>query len=148
MRVVIDTNVVASRSLSPHGNAARIFAAWRTGAFDVLASEPILAEYRRALGYERVRRVHGMSESAIARMVGQFQQFAIAVAPIVPLAIVLDDPSDDKFLECAVAGGADYIISGDRHLRSLGDYEGIRILTPVVFVTLLDEAADGETPLN
>jgi len=45
------------------------------------------------------------------------------------LAIIKDDPDDDRVLECAVAGHADYIVSGDRHLLKLGSYDSIPILT-------------------
>lgn len=47
------------------------------------------------------------------------------------------DPDDDKFILCAVAGGADYIISGDRDLLSISSYKDIRIITPGEFIDLL-----------
>jgi len=51
------------------------------------------------------------------------------------LKIVPGDPADDKFIECAVALKADFVITGDRALRDIGDYMGIRILNPQKFLS-------------
>ena len=56
---------------------------------------------------------------------------------ITGIAVIAADPSDDMVLACAVAGKADYIVSGDPHLLDLGEYEGIRIVSPAVFVSIL-----------
>jgi predicted nucleic acid-binding protein len=50
--------------------------------------------------------------------------------------VIHDDPSDDKFLEAAVAGNASYVISGDKHLLKLSEYQGIQILKPRDFVQM------------
>jgi predicted nucleic acid-binding protein len=60
-------------------------------------------------------------------------QAEIVLAPTLP-AVIPDDPSDDKFLEAAVAGNASYIISGDKHLLKLSEFQGIQILKPKDFV--------------
>ncbi len=55
------------------------------------------------------------------------------IIPVVPsrrIAVIREDPPDNMFLECAVEARADYIISGDRHLKRLGTFEGIEILAP------------------
>ena len=52
---------------------------------------------------------------------------------------VYDDPDDDKFIECAVSGNADYIISGDQHLLQLKEYSGIKILNASEFLELVNE---------
>lgn len=51
--------------------------------------------------------------------------------------VILEDPDDDKFLACAIDGGADYIVSGDHHLLDLGSYEGIPILRPATFLQIV-----------
>ena len=146
MRLVLDTNVVVSRFLSPLGPPARVVEHWSAETFVLLVSEPILAEYRRALLYERVRARHGMSEQQVAEVIAGFRQFATLVVPQVALQVIRDDPADDKFLECAVTGGADYIVSGDTHLLRLGEYAGIQILSPAGFLMLLQHDALGEAP--
>jgi predicted nucleic acid-binding protein len=60
-------------------------------------------------------------------------QAEIVLAPALP-SVIHDDPSDDKFLEAAVAGRAPYIISGDKHLLRLSVFQGIQILKPRDFV--------------
>ncbi|PTL35659.1 hypothetical protein CLG94_07790 [Candidatus Methylomirabilis limnetica] len=56
---------------------------------------------------------------------------------VVCLTVISEDPPDDHYLECAIEGDADYIVSGDQHLLELGEYQGIRILTPRAFLNIL-----------
>lgn len=63
---------------------------------------------------------------------------ATVVVPSRTLSIIEDDLSDNRVIECAVAGDAPYIVSGDRHLRDLGTYKGKRVVSPGAFVLLLD----------
>ncbi|HEX3941384.1 MAG TPA: putative toxin-antitoxin system toxin component, PIN family, partial [Acidobacteriaceae bacterium] len=62
---------------------------------------------------------------------------AVIVTPDFSLAVIEDDPDDDRVLECAVAGKADYIVSGDRHLVKLGSYRGIPIMTARQFMDVV-----------
>jgi len=55
------------------------------------------------------------------------------------LNVVLEDSSDNKFLECAVDGDADYVVSGDEHLLRIGCYQGIRILPARRLIKLLEK---------
>lgn len=138
MRVVVDTNIVVSRSISAKGAPAEVLRRWRQEQFELLVSEPMLDEYERALGYERVRVRHQMSDDEIHEVVTQFRRFAILVEPTETLAVIEDDPDDNRVLECAVAGEAEYIVSGDAHLLTLKRYQGIQILSPAAFLTFLE----------
>lgn len=138
MRLVIDTNVIVSAFLSPRGIPARILGAWEDQAFELLVSEPILAEYQRALSYEPVRVRHRRSQEQIATDIQRFRIFAILIQVSERLEVIEADPADNKFLECAIAGGAEYIVSGDSQLQNLQEYRGIRILSPAVFLTVLE----------
>ena len=138
MKVVLDTNVVVSRFISPTGVPARLIARWTRGAFDLLASEPILIEYQQALTYSHVIKLHGYTNAEIADWIREVREVSITVIPVDTLRVVSADPKDDIFVECAVAGGADYIVSGDKHLLSLGEYQGIRILSPAEFLRVLE----------
>lgn len=140
MHVVVDTNVLISAALSAHGNPARIFQLWHDGdVFVPLVSVPILDEYRRALRYKGVKARHRLTEEEMTTLVEDLAASATLVDPEEPLQVVEDDPNDNKFLECGVAGGADYIVSGDDHLLRLREYRGIRILSPAAFVAMLDD---------
>jgi len=137
MRAVVDTNVFVARLLSPTGAPARVFDLWEAEAFELLVSEQILAEYARVLAYPHLAARLRSGATAITEVLRGLRQFALFVEPEESLAVIEADPADDKFLECAVAGGAEYLVSGDRHLLQLGEYRGIQILPPAAFVTLL-----------
>lgn len=138
MRVVLDTNVVVSSYLVHVGPSARILSAWRNQQFELVVSSALLAEYERALNYDRVRRRHGLSAEQIARNIEDLGQLAILVEPETVPAIIAADPDDDQVLAAAVAGEAEFIVSGDRHLLDLRQHAGIRVLSPAAFATLLD----------
>ena len=72
-------------------------------------------------------------------MVDGFRSFAVLVEPTGSLDVVQDDPSDNKFIECALAAGAEYVVSGDPHLLRIGHYEEIQILRPAEFRLLIED---------
>ncbi len=139
MRVLADANVLISANITPTGVPGQLFDRWRMGQISLLISEPILAEYRRALGYSHIRRLHGLSDEGIGDLINRFRWFGVLIETSHHLSVVAADPSDDKYLECAVAGEADYIVSGDAHLLALRQYAGIPILSPRTFLAVLDE---------
>lgn len=125
-RVVLDTNVVVSAAWG--GVPWRVVEAWLAGRYLLLISPAILAEYQATLA-----RLHPGSEAA-ARVLYAVYLKAITVTPRERLAVVRQDPSDDRFLECALAGRAHALVSGDRHLLSLRAFRGIPIVTPRAFL--------------
>ena len=137
MIIVLDTNVIISVLLSPSGPPAETVRQWEAEAFVVATSAPLLSELRRVLGYPRVARHLPMSESEATTLVHRLSGIATVVEPGLKLAEVEDDPADDRVLECAVAAGASYIVTGDVHLLRLKDYRGIVILPPAGFAALL-----------
>src|SRR5689334_20214067 len=104
MQVVVDTNLVISRYITPQGKAAQIFYQWENEAFDLLVSEPILQEYERALRYANVRAIHRMTDNEIREIIESFREFAIVVTPKEKLTVVTEDPNDNMVVECGVAG--------------------------------------------
>jgi uncharacterized protein len=137
MRVVIDTNVIVSAFLSPSGVPAQLLNLLEQGAFELLVSEPILAEYLKALSYPRVRARHGMDSAALAEVIDDLCAASVLVEPGESLRVVPQDPADDKFFECAVAGGATYLVSGDASVQAVGEFQGIRALSPSIFFEIL-----------
>jgi len=142
MRVVLDANVLVSAILSPRGTPAQILSAWRAEQFDVVISDAILAEIGRVLRYPKIARRHRWSEERLQIFLDDLAHIAIPTPGGLTLTVITDDPSDNRYLECAVKGEAAYIVSGDADLQRLGAYEGISILTPRAFLEVLQRQQD------
>ena len=138
MLVVLDTNVILSSLLSPKGPPAEIIKQWEIGAFDVATSPLLLTELGRALGYPKVRKYLKASDETIASLLKRFTTVAILIEPQLVLDVIQRDQPDNRVLECAKAAGAGYIVTGDDDLLELKEYEGIVILSPAEFITLLE----------
>ena len=129
MRIVLDTNVFIS-GIFFTGPPYQILEAWRDGRVQLLVSPSILDEYQR-IGAELALKFRDVDLKPFLDLLTV--QAEIVLAPTFP-PVIQDDPSDDKFLEAAVAGKASYIISGDKHLLKLSEFQGIQILKPRDFV--------------
>ena len=140
MKVVLDTNIVVNSYLAPIGPTARILALWRSGAFDLLVSGPILQEYERILASPRIAHMHGMTAAEITEDMDGFREYATVAEPRELLRVVPDDPDDDKFFECAVAGAATYIVSRDEKVLAVREFRGIRAASPEAFLAVLGGA--------
>jgi putative PIN family toxin of toxin-antitoxin system len=138
LRAVIDTNVVVSRFISERSAPSRIFALLAEERFELVISPEIRDEYISVLVRPGLLSQHGRTTQQIPGDVAALLQGAHTVIPLLRFPGASADPKDDKFIEAAVAGEADVIVSGDRHLLELGTYEGIRILTPAAFLALIE----------
>ena len=129
MRIILDTNVFIS-GIFFSGPPSQILKAWGNQRFQIALSRQILDEYQR------------VAENLSSKFP------TVDIVPILELVTihaqfvdtqgfdfnVCEDPDDDKFIECAVAGKCTTIISGDKHLLSLSGYQGITILNSRNFV--------------
>jgi putative PIN family toxin of toxin-antitoxin system len=134
MRVILDTNVIISRYLTPHGRVARIIDLWEADAFDLVVSEVILGEYSRVLRYPRHRRVHQLSDEQLLEIEDAFRLFTEPVEPDPIPAVISKDPDDDHFIAASVSARVDALVTGDPHLLELETYGGIPILSPAEFL--------------
>lgn len=137
IRAVLDANVFVSAVLSPKGVPAQILTAWRADRFHLVTSEAILHEIDRVLHYPRIRKRHRWTEDEITVFVGDLARLALLASGEQTLRVISDDPSDNRYLECAIQGEADYLVSGDQHLLQLGAYQKIRIVTPRDFLDVV-----------
>ena len=104
------------------------------------ASEAIIAEYLRVLAYPRF----DLSENDIAYLIyQQILPFFEIVQVQTPAGVISEDPEDDKFLHCAVAAAARFIISGDHHLLGLSSYKNIPIVTASAFLETISTDQPG-----
>jgi putative PIN family toxin of toxin-antitoxin system len=129
VKVVLDTNVFVS-GIFFTGPPHRILEAWGRGELQLLVSEAILDEYRR-VGIELAQGFPGVDLDPILRLVTLHSTVVQGVG--LPPSLV-NDPSDLKFLECAASGGADCLVSGDKHLLRLREFRGVEILKPRDFL--------------
>jgi hypothetical protein len=136
-RAVLDANVLVSGILSPKGAPAKVLTAWQAEQFHLVLSEAVLDEINRVLHYPRIATRHRWSEERLQGFIEDLAHLAIMTSGSAYLAVIAEDPPDDRYLECAIEGEADYIVSGDQHLLELGEYQGIGILTPRAFLDVL-----------
>ena len=113
------------------GTAARLVPLWQSRRITLLISREILTEYLRAFAYPKFQ----LSDQEIRPLIEEeLLPFVETIRVRRRLAVVRRDPDDDKFLECAVAGRAQYLVTGDRDLRELGTFRGTTILTAGEFL--------------
>jgi putative PIN family toxin of toxin-antitoxin system len=135
MRVVFDTNVWVSALITPSGVAARLLAL--LAHFQSVTSAEILAEVEKVLHYDKIQQKRGLSDEEIAHYLQLIQRISQVMTVSEPVELIREDPSDNKFLACARAGEAAYIISGDPHLTRLGNFEQSEIIAPGEFLKRL-----------
>ena len=141
LRVVIDTNLLVSALLTHQGNPAKILDLFQKEQIEIVISRQILEEMKRVLGYPKIQRRHEWTSQEISRFLEELEQLCIVVdPPRREVPILQNDPSDDKYLDCAVVGEVDYVITGDKDLLELGEYKGVRIVRPTQFLELMELA--------
>lgn len=134
MIVVVDTNVIVSSVINKSGYSAIIRKSWKEGKLTLATSASILAEVERVLAYPHVRKRHQWSSQHIRRFAKGLQRKAVTVSGSAQVQPVKNDPTDNKFFACAKEARAEYIVSGDEHVLSVHSYQGVKIVTPKVFV--------------
>ena len=129
MKVVIDTNIFVSSFFG--GNPRKIVDFWKKGKITLCLSKDILDEYVDVL--QRIGLGDGREVEELLSLFAK--GFNILFTTKTPkIKAVRDDPDDDKFIECAVGLKAEVIITGDKALKAMNEYMGIKILTPQQFL--------------
>ena len=131
MRVVLDTNILFSALISPHGKPDVIYRAWRFGCFEIVTSQLQLDEIRRASRYPKFRNI--LQPAKVGTMVNNLQRGLVLEE--LPITVEADDPDDAFLLTMALVSDADYLVTGDRRAGLLQrEYiERTRIVTPIMF---------------
>jgi putative PIN family toxin of toxin-antitoxin system len=136
LRIVLDTNTWISGLLWA-GLPQEILRLAEANALELCISPRILDELARVLSYEKLLpRLHALklSVSDLLSYVLEHSQVFDLDPTGKPHPIVTADPSDDMFLHCALAAGAEWLISGDHHLLDLGVYGNLSIVSARAFV--------------
>ncbi|HMX75411.1 MAG TPA: putative toxin-antitoxin system toxin component, PIN family, partial [Anaerolineales bacterium] len=106
---------------------------WDAGVFSVVVTTDILSEYFEVLN----RPKFGLKQETIDKITTYIYQFSEFVIPEEKIRFIEDDPKDDKFLEAAIAGNVDFIVSGDKHLLDLKEFRSVPILSGREFLDWL-----------
>ena len=129
MRVILDTNVFIS-GIFFSGPPYKVLRAGQDKKFRIVASPAILEEYQR-VAETLSSQYPGVD---IQQIIDLLISHADLVVPERLKGPICEDPLDDKFLECAIAGKAEFIISGDKHLLKVSAYQRIKIISPRQFM--------------
>lgn len=133
MRAVLDPNVLIAALLSEEGTPARILLRWVNGEFELLVSEQLIAEFKRACGYAKISR--RVPPAAVDQFEALLRGSAeLLIDPENPTRRS-PDPGDDYLVALAETGLAT-LVSGDRHLLDIATDN--RILSPQAFLAVLD----------
>jgi putative PIN family toxin of toxin-antitoxin system len=134
-RVVFDTNILFS-AVGWLGNPNQCVQAARQGKCLSVICEPILVELAEKFQLKR-----GFDAAKAAETTDEIRAFSKVIAIPGTLKVIAADPDDDAVLECAVVGQAQYLVSGDRHLLGVGNYQGIQIVKAAEFLAVIQSAA-------
>ena len=132
LRVVLDTNVLISAILFG-GKPRQILEKAIRGEIRLCLSEPILEELNGVLQISKFCYSPEMVQFILTELIG----IADFVNPTEALHVILEDPEDNKILECAVEAKANYIITGDLHLLKINKYLNIEVLNTGAFLEKL-----------
>lgn len=133
-KVVLDTNILISGYLFG-GIPRKIIELGRKGEIEILTSDDSEKELIRVLGYEKF----GLESDEILLIIQDFKSFAVEVDIFQKIDVIEKDATDNIFLELAVCGDAEYIVSGDKHLLRLEQYSTIEIIPARRYLELYEE---------
>jgi putative PIN family toxin of toxin-antitoxin system len=133
-RIVLDTNIFVSMVMG--GQVGKINDEWRAGKFILVVSEDIVSEYLDVLQRPKLH----LKSRTIAAIINRVYRKAEFVTPQEKIVVILADTSDNKFLEAAITGKTDCIVSGDKHLLDLKEYRSIPIINARAFIDILETA--------
>jgi putative PIN family toxin of toxin-antitoxin system len=135
IKVVIDTNVIISALLFG-GKPGELIPLWEDGKINPLVSREIIDEYIRVLTYPKFELTKKEIQFLLYhQLLPYFEVIKTYPGPV----IIPNDPTDDKFIRCALAGNINVIVSGDIHLLSLIKYQDSRILSPSDFLKMMTD---------
>ena len=137
IRAVLDANVYVSAAVRPEGTPGKIIDRFlRSGAFEIVMSQAIVEEVLRALTYPKVRKYirPGLDPELWFEDIVVLSQLVAGQREVEGAS---KDPDDDKYIAAAIEGRARFVVAGDSDLLDLKEHDGVRIVSPRVFLDLL-----------
>jgi hypothetical protein len=138
IKAVLDANIFVSAVLKPAGNPGRIIDMAKRDRFKLLLSPDILAEVETVFSYPRLKKLHNKTPKWIKDFLTELTDKAEITPGNVVVEAIRNDPSDNIYLSCALEGRADFIVSGDQHLKDLEVFQGIPIVSPAEFLEVME----------
>ncbi len=137
---VVDLNVIVSALIIARGVPFDVWAAWQANRFTLLISEGMILELAGKLVEPRIAQKYGLTtdDASFTTALLRTQGSLVAVSDS-QVTHITGDPEDDLVLATAHLGRADYLVTGDRKLLGLGEYEGVAIVSPREFLSLIME---------
>ena len=137
LRVVLDANVFVSAFINPEGTPGQIIQSFlRDGSFELVITDPIVDEVLGALADPKVQKA-ARSKIDPAPWFEDLIVLSQLVGDEIEVPRLSADPDDDKYLACAIAGQATFIVTGDPDLLNVGHYGNVRIVTPRSFLDVI-----------
>ncbi len=135
LRVVLDTNILMV-SFLPHHKHFWLYEALENGRFTLLLTNEILEEY-----YEKIAERYNLDIANMITFALPNLKNTVKISPTFRFLLIKADSDDDKFVDCAVAGNADFIVSHDNHFNILKtiDFPVVEVITIEEFQEILNE---------
>ena len=131
LRLVIDTNIIVSAALKPDGLQRTVFLLAITKPARLYVTEAIVAEYREVLARPELKIRKGLRQQLLQLI----KRHSYSVTPARPLQVTRD-PDDNKFVECADAVRADYLVTGNqRHFPKF--WKKTKVITSREFISIV-----------
>lgn len=137
-KVVIATNVFISATITEKGKPAQILKAWRQKKLEVIISPEILGEIGQVIFKPKIKKISFWTDKERYQFIKDLARICIVTPGSLKLKKAVKHTPDHKFLVAATEGKADYVVSGDSHLRDLGTYKGIKIVFANEFLQILE----------
>ena len=141
-RIVLDTNIFISAILSPRSKPASIVKLVLDGKLNLMIAPAMWKELHTVLQYPKLQALikrNGVSMDEVKDLIHKIERIAIVTPGNTKVNRIKGDMSDNMFLACAVEAGADFIISGDSHLKDVKTFKGVRIVSPDVFMQMVNK---------
>ena len=121
MKIVVDTNILVAAYFKPHSFSAKILQLAEKGVAQIYWSLPLYREAKKILDF--------LPQKDRERILTQVFKPRFKISSLPKVEIVSEDPEDNKVLACASGGQVDMIISNDKHLLQIEEFEGIKIVS-------------------
>ena len=134
-RLVIDTNLVVS-ALLWGGKPLELLALAQEGEAHLYISPPLLAELERTIAKPKLARTLAASGRTAAEHIRDYRRLVTLMRRALPEGAWSRDPDDDRVIAGALAAKADFIVTGDVDLLTLGEVDGVRVVTVSDFLLM------------